>query len=459
MVPSGTVAAQPGQPAPAPPDLTVEKIMQDPDEWVGAWPSEPFWAENGETLYFYWNPQGRFTADSLYQVPREGGEPQKVAPRERRRPMPFFDGWHHGEHVYDADFARKVYVHDGDLMLYKSQADTALRLTATRADVQNPRFTPDGKAVVYRLEDNLYLHDLGGGATRQLSDLRPGEDPEEEKEEDAQDAFLEAQQEALFSTLRKRQEEEEEQDAAREADRRAEGAPPTFYYGEADVQQLQLDPAGRFVTFALVEEPEDEKETSVQDYVTESGYAEELTARSKVGAPGETSRLYVQDLQRDTTYQVDLSTLPGAYDVLAFLRAARLREDRAAREATADSSRTDSARTDSSNTRGLYAFGPYWSPDGSYAVMDVRAQDNKDRWLARLDPFTATLTVLDRQHDDAWIAGAGPLVVGRREHPRVAARWTSALLPERKDRLQPPLHRRRRERGRPSAYQRRVRGV
>ncbi|MGI9175810.1 MAG: alpha/beta fold hydrolase, partial [Rhodothermales bacterium] len=402
------VAAQPGQPALAPPDLTVEKIMQDPDEWVGAWPSEPFWSENGGTLYFYWNPKGRFTADSLYQVPREGGEPQKVAPRERRRPIPFFDGWHHGEHVYDADFARKVYVHDGDLMLYKSQADTTLRLTSTRTSATDPRFTLDGKAVVYSLEDNLYLHSLESGTTRQLTDLREGEDPEEEDESGAQDAFLEAQQKALFSTLRKQQEEEEEQEAAREADRRADNLPPTFYYGKADVQQLQIDPTERFVTFALVEEPEDEKETSVQDYVTESGYAENLSARSKVGAPGSTFRLHVQDLQRDTTYQVDLSTLPGAYDLLAFLREDREDQgDREDREAAADTRRADSARTDSSGARGLYAFGPYWSPDGSYAVVDVRARDNKDRWIARLDPLTAQLTVLDRQHDDAWIAGPG----------------------------------------------------
>ena len=40
-------------------------------------------------------------------------------------------------------------------------------------------------------------------------------------------------------------------------------------------------------------------------------------------------------------------------------------------------------------------------------MLDVRARDNKDRWIARLDPATAQLTVLDRQHDDAWIAGPG----------------------------------------------------
>ena len=34
----------------------------------------------------------------------------------------------------------------------------------------------------------------------------------------------------------------------------------------------------------------------------------------------------------------------------------------------------------------------------------MRTDDNKDRWLARLDPATGTLDLLDRQHDEAWIA-------------------------------------------------------
>jgi dipeptidyl aminopeptidase/acylaminoacyl peptidase len=40
-------------------------------------------------------------------------------------------------------------------------------------------------------------------------------------------------------------------------------------------------------------------------------------------------------------------------------------------------------------------------------VLVVRADNNKDRWIARLDPETGGLTVLDRQHDTAWIGGPG----------------------------------------------------
>jgi len=37
----------------------------------------------------------------------------------------------------------------------------------------------------------------------------------------------------------------------------------------------------------------------------------------------------------------------------------------------------------------------------------LRAQDNKDRWIALLDPTTAKLKTLDRLRDEAWVGGPG----------------------------------------------------
>ncbi len=371
--------------------LTVQQIMQDPKTWIGDWPSPPFWSEDGQTLYFRWNPKGAFPGDSLYRVPREGGEPVRLSGRERRdaERTPRFDGWHHGEHVYDAGFARKVYEHDGDLFLYNRQDRDRGRLTDTRERESNPRFTPDGQGVVFEKGDNLYRLDLASGALAQLTDLRSGS-ASKETSPDEQDAFLKAQQTQLFDYVRKQQEQKKQREEAQERDRKADRPPPTFYTGGKNVRQLRLDPTGRFVSFVLADgEGDRAKQTKAISYVTETGYAEELTARPKVGAPGGTSELYVQDLRRDTTYQVDLHQVPGAYDVPAYQREQGV---------AVDSSKTK---------RTLYAYGPFWSGDGRYAVVEVRASDNKDRWIARLDPETAALTVLDRQHDEAWIAGPG----------------------------------------------------
>ena len=370
--------------------LTVKQIMQDPDKWIGASPSSPWWSEDGETLYFRWNPQGQFPADSLYRVSRTGGTPVKLTPAERREAekAPRFDGWHHGEHVYDAGFARKVYARDGDLFLYDLKSHSRVRLTDTRDREADPRFTRDGTGIIFTRDDNLFRLDRATGAVRQLTDLRQGEDAREKKP-DEQDAFLEQQQRDLFEIIRQRKREREQREAARKRDEAAENLPPVYHYGKQRVGQLQLDPTERYVTFSLSDDAP-AKQTIVANYVTESGYAEDLTARAKVGAPGGTSALYVQDLARDTTYQVDLYQVSGAYDVVP----AHLRDE--------------GVRPDSSKkSRSLFAFGPFWNGDGTRAVVEIRTRDNKDRWIARLDPETGTLTVLDRQTDDAWIAGPG----------------------------------------------------
>ncbi|WP_338039181.1 TolB family protein [Maribacter litopenaei] len=39
--------------------------------------------------------------------------------------------------------------------------------------------------------------------------------------------------------------------------------------------------------------------------------------------------------------------------------------------------------------------------------MDIQANNYKNRWLVLLDAETGTIELLDRQHDEAWIAGPG----------------------------------------------------
>lgn len=363
--------------------------MQEPETWIGDWPESVRWGERGEYLYFDWNPQGQFESDSLYRVPREGGEPQKVPPAERRAGIAFFDGWRHGEHVYDQSQQRKVYAQGGDLYLFDRRTGEKRRLTKTRADEAYPRFSLDGERVLFARGGNLFEIDLATGLTAQRTDLRGGEDPEKEAEKDSQQVFLDEQQQTLFETLRREKEEEEAEEAAEERDRQADDPPPTFYYGEKQVQQLRMGPQERFVTFALAEEPEDDEATAVLDFVTESGYAETREARPKVGSARGAQTLYVQDLRRDTTLAVDLHQLPGAYEVPAYRQEQGVELDSAEAK------------------RDLYAYGPFWSPSGAHAVLEVRARDNKDRWIARLDPATRALTVLDRQQDAAWIAGPG----------------------------------------------------
>ncbi|MDX1421062.1 MAG: prolyl oligopeptidase family serine peptidase [Rubricoccaceae bacterium] len=366
------------------PRLTVDQITQDPETWIGAWPSAPYWTDAGDFVYFEWNPQGRFEADSLFRAPVAGGEPERVPVSEQRHLPPRFSGWHADRRAYDGDFALHVFERDGDLYLYFLDAYQLVQLTDTAEREADPSLSWFGDVVYFTRGDNLFALDRRLTRIEQLTDLRSGSEPTDEEPSEGE-AFLEDQQLRLFDVLRERARRDSLREAAEERSARDDGRPTPFYTGDRSVRQLTLSPDARFATFVLAED-DGATDTRLVDYVTRSGYAEEITARPKVGAPSGAATMYVQDLQRDTTYAVDLTTLPGAFDPPDYARADG---------ATADSSRT------------LYAWGPYWNYDGSLAVLEVRTRDNKDRWIARLDPASGTVTSLDRQRDEAWIAGPG----------------------------------------------------
>ena len=393
------------------PELTVDMIMQDPDTWVGAWPSKPFWNESGDTLFFRWNPQGRFESDSLFRVDPfdPEAEPVKLTSEERRSLGPTFNGWHHGEHIYDAGFFRKVYAKNGDVFVYDVGSAETTRLTRTRARESAPRFRLNGDGVVFRRGMNLWAIDRSG-ATIQLTDLRAGEPPDEPDLTD-QDVFLREQQEALLEVIRERKRDEEAREAQRVRDEAAEDWPPPIYVGEHDVEQLQIDPTERFATFILEEEIDESPETIVPAYVTESGYVESIEARPKVGYPTSHEALYVQDLAADTTYRVDLAQVldhaSEAGQMAGDTGESERREKQAGASATPRDVDLSRSHVSDTTQRRLYAYGPYWSADGAHAVVEIRAWDNKDRWIADLDPETAELRVIDHQHDEAWLQAPG----------------------------------------------------
>lgn len=371
----GTLSAQQ-------PTLTVDLITQDPDTWIGAWPTDVLWTDDPAWLYFRWNPQGEFESDSLFKADVDGGEPVQLTPEERRHMLPRFTGWHANRQLYNEDFSQRAFQRDGDLYLYYLDSKETVRLTQTSARESNPEFMMDGQ-LVYREGNNLFVR--GPVGIEQLTDIQEGKEPSDDDPSD-REQWLEDQQTRLFDVLREQTRQDSLREAANERDEDADEEPSTHYIGDKQLTQLQISPTGRWVTFTL-SKSSDADQTLMVDYVTESGYAEEMKARPKVGGASQGDvEMFVQDLQRDTTYAVDLTTLPGVFDAAQFQREQGMNVD---------------------STRKLFAFGPYWSHDGEWAVLDVRTSDNKHRWIACLNVEDGIVTSLDHQVDDAWIAGPG----------------------------------------------------
>lgn len=372
--------------------LSIEQIMQG-DNFVGALPENISWSDDSRTVFFAWNP----AADTLRSTYKIGvanltAKPEKLTVEEQKA-MP-------GRGSNNRDFTKKVFSKNGDLFISSQSAVGSRQSVASVKQLTNtldyegsPRFSADGKKVLFEKDRNLYAWDLtdptgASGTITQLTDFRKGSD-RKDKKKSTETQWLETDQLELFGVLADRK-------ADREAQRRQWEAlqpkrPKVIYYGEKSLRNVAESPDLRYITFTVTAEVPGEQ-TDVPNYVTESGKVETLKSRPKVGGAQDETSLGIWDRERDTVYYVETKNLDGIRQKPLFLQDYH-------RDTTAWESLFK-------NPKPVNVLDPVFSEDGK-AVVVVLSHDNKDRWIALLDLQTGSLRQLDHQHDEAWIGGPG----------------------------------------------------
>lgn len=366
--------------------LTVEKIMQDP-KWMGTSPSQPRWSADGKTLYFLWNPNKEM-GDSLYGTTGVRGMPQKVSTEERKKIRFARDV------VFNTANTHFTYQKNGDIFIENKKSGVVKQITATKDDESEPRFSFNDSKVVYLLNTNLYAWDVQSGETMQLTDFHKGEDTAQKDsppEAIAQKEWLEKEQLGVSDVLKERKEKREAAAAYNDALPSTKKL-RTIYTGSSVVQSVGSSNDGRFISYVLFSAPKGAKNTIIPNYVTESGFTENISGRTKVGAPPAVYRLYFFDREKDTVLAFPLDSVPGIRDIPEFLKDYPVLLEQRKRE---------------NAVRGVYFSRISWSPRDNVVVIDIRAVDNKDRWLLRYNAEDGRMLLLDRQHDDAWIGGPG----------------------------------------------------
>jgi dipeptidyl aminopeptidase/acylaminoacyl peptidase len=363
--------------------LTVEKIMRDP-KWIGVAPSNIFWSEDSKQVYFNWNPD-RNQGDSLYTISLTNRTPQKVSASVRRN-LPSANG------IYNRARTKKLYEKNGDVFVYDAATGKSTQITSTTERESNPSFSNDEKKVLFLMAANLYSWEIGTGSFAQLTDFRKGNRKADPKVTD-QDKWLKADQLAYFQVLKERNANRKASEKSQKADRPRR--PREIYIEEKNVDQVGLSPDGKYITYRLTK-PGSGKNTIVPNYVTESGYTEDISARTKVGTPASAYELFVYNIEKDTLLSVKTDEIAGINDPTDF------RKDYPAKAA-----KTEKSKEKKPESRAIVMFGPYWSEDGKNNLIVARALDNKDRWLLSLDPATQKLKLIDRQRDEAWVGGPG----------------------------------------------------
>lgn len=358
-------------------NLTVDMIMQDP-KWIGAVSSDIWWSEDSRQVYFKWNP-GSAEDDSIYVVNEDGSGLRKLSLKERKNLIP-------KEGKYNREETKKIYEKNGDIFLLDILAMKIRQLTNTIEKESSADFSFDENKILFVKNSNLFSINLSDGLITQLTDFREGNEPKEKAKTD-REKWLEKEELSLIEVLKERKGEKEK---GRKTEELLEPErPKEIYVGKKSVDEITLSPNEDFVTFLAIEYPQNNKYTKVSNYITEEGYTDEITARAKVGSPESKYYLGVYDIRNDTVYYVDTKQIPGIYEKPEFKRE---NDDDKYKE-----------------PRDVYFFGPFYSDDGKHSYVVVRSLDCKDRWIMYFDPSKASLTLLDRQHDDAWIGGPGIL--------------------------------------------------
>lgn len=358
-------------------ELTVDSIMRGPK--LAGYPQTGLrWSGDSARLYFEWRrPEDDETA--TWVVGRDGAEPRKLTDAERRSAPPPYGLW-------DTAHRRALFAENGDIALVDSIAGTRRDITRTTGNESNPRWARHETAVTFTRDSNLFIVPLEGGdagVVVQLTDVGPKK--AEPRETDSQ-KFIKAEEQQLIEHTRVEAEKKKKAEAKDKT-----WALPTFELAERQsAADLQLSPDGTHVFLLIVERDAASKRPNVPNYVTESSYTEDIPARTMVGDTQEKHLLAVMNLDTGKTDWADAGfalwptegqagTTPGA---------------------------------DKPQPRGVWWGMPAINADGTLAVSDVRAENNKDRWLVTVDAESGKTRVLDALHDAAWVrevSGPGPL--------------------------------------------------
>jgi len=346
---------------------------------IGEAPGLVRWTDDSEWVYFRWKPGGMEwdAPTDLYRVRADGSGLEEVADDEAESVAlttrgggsgGFGFGGGGGGPSYSRDGRWKVTAQSGDLYLVNVRDGSSRQLTDTQGGEGQPAFTPDGSGIIYRSGTNLFHLDLESAAVRQITDIRTGDAPQDDPEAEGHRKFLDEQQEELFEHIRRGNARQEEAEARREAAQ--EGEPEPLYIANGErLGSMSHSPDGSWVVASTVRQARDTKQTMVPDWVTGSGYTEELNVRTKVGDAQGTSRLgLLNPASGEMTW---LEAAPEGYEGEAAW---------------------------SANVMG-------WNDAGTHALISSRSDDDQEWVLSSLDAASGSLTIVDRHRDDAWVGG------------------------------------------------------
>lgn len=315
--------------------LDVDLIMEGYD-FFGSTPRFVRWDSDGSRFWFQWKRWNE-TEQSTFEYSTETKHLKKLSKSEAEL-IPS------SRAVWDLSHRRAAWQVRESILLYDGEDKSTAALLKGLAGLRPVAFTGKADFVVLRYRDNLLAvrveNNREGPLVRQLTNIRPGQPPKDEPPTKGQ-RWLEQQQLELFEVLNRRYQRSEE-----DKKRVKSLTPSPLYLGGWKIDALIPSPDLKHVAIFQRRDTPKDKRTKVPNYVTNSGYTEEISSRIKVGDDLDSTRLGIIEVATGRVGWVDFNL----------------------------------------GERKIFVGNARWNPDGSCLLTGARAADNKDCWLFIVEP-------------------------------------------------------------------------
>lgn len=346
--------------------LTLKEIMKG-NEFIGQQPDNIRWSVDGQTIFFDWNPQNE-PGNSLYEYKIASGI-TSIKKSEQINPIEY-------DKQQDA-FLKNYYNFEGALVSYDKKTKKQTLIFQNSTPISRV-FRGNNEHLIYFQQGiNLFCYDASNGSIRQISNFI-----REEKEDSKTDStFLMKEETRLFQYI---QDKNKESAWNKKQEKEQYKFPTSMYTGKESLENLQIDPNGKFICFRLSIYPND-KSTHVEHHISDDGHSYSRPARSKVSDNDASHRLGIYSVSEDSTYFLDFSKLSDIRKKPLYLNDSELY----------------------STDRKIVMHRLVFQKNGTKALCDIRSYDNKDRWIVLIDLTNGSFSEINHQHDDAWIGGPG----------------------------------------------------
>jgi len=349
--------------------LELSKIMAG-NAFIGHQPSAYCWDASGETIFFRWNPSNDLVAHYYqYSVKTKSLTQLKF---ETGTVLPIFG-------LIDGSTPLCSYFQIGQT-IYKNFEGKTIPIYRTTEEFEVLKIV---EHELYLLQNqNIYTLNTERGEFIQLSNFQRGSElPNTEKN------YLAVEELSLFRTLEDKEAREIAKKNYNDLTNKRE-TPSPYYLNGWTLDEFSVSDQGKYFAFVTLKRAVANNPTFYMNYITEYGYTKEEVARPKVGMNLDEYAFHLFDRTKD-------STIDFSFDALTDLnRIPEFYNDYPDRYPT-------------TYHKKLVFHLHDFNSRGDKVLLEIKSQDNKDRWIGYIDMTTYVFTEINHQHDEQWIGGPG----------------------------------------------------